>query len=165
MGASLSQVPPAILNKLIPFCKSPKNFLLFCGSPGIGKTHFCAALSEWALRNFMTVRYWKEAELLKKLRNSMDAYKGDYLEHLKEMVNHDFLIYDDIGSTGSTEWREEVLFEILDTRYNSMLPTVFTSNLSKNEFKNMYHPRIYDRLFARENIIIEVQGESYRQKA
>ncbi len=141
------------------------NFLIFCGSPGIGKTSFCSALTSWLFSSFDTFRYWKEASLLKRLRASMNDVKGDYLDTLKFMIDDQHLILDDIGSDGVNEWREEVLFNVIDERYNSMLPTVFTSNFSANEFKKVYHPRIYSRLFAKENIVIEIlNGDDLRQQ-
>lgn len=143
--------------------KKPKNFLIFCGNPGIGKTYFCAALIWWAEQTFDSWRYWDESEILKKVRSSMDNIKGDYLESLKLLVDDQLIIFDDVGSTGINEWREEVFFDIIDERYNTMLPTVITSNFSVADFKKVYHPRICSRLFASENTVIEIlEGEDLR---
>ncbi len=151
--------------KVSKFLEKPKNFLLYCGSPGIGKTYFCASLTSWVIKTFNTYRYWDESELLKRLRNEMDVSKGDYLETLKWLIDDQLLILDDVGSTGIREWREEVLFDLIDSRYNTMLPTIITSNFTVAEFKKCYHPRICDRLFATENTIIEIDdGISLRSQ-
>lgn len=134
----------------------PKNFLVYCGSPGIGKTYFCSALINWAYDKFNSMRYWNESELLKRIRSSMDDFKGDYLETLKHLIDDDFVIIDDIGSTGLNEWRKEVIFDAIDERYNSMKPTVITSNFSRKEFETLYHKRLSSRLFSTENFIIEI---------
>lgn len=148
---------------MMKFLEKPKNFLIFCGSPGIGKTYFCSALTEWAFKTFDTFRYWDESQILKRLRSGMDAFKGDYLDALEWLIDDQLLILDDVGSTGLREWREEVLFDLIDARYNSMLPTVITSNFTQAEFKKLYHPRVCDRLFASENTIIEIEdGQSLR---
>lgn len=140
------------------------NFLIFCGNPGIGKTFFCSALVPFAMRTFKSFRYWNESELLKRVRSSMDDYKGDYLETLKFLIDDDFIMIDDIGSTGLNEWRKEIIFDAIDERYCSMKPTVVTSNLSRNEFENNFHPRVASRLFANDNIIIEMpNGIDYRK--
>lgn len=163
MGANLAKIGSSPqTSKLAKFLDKPKNFLLYCGSPGIGKTYFCAALTEWAMRTFDTFRYWNEAALLKRLRANMDEYKGDYLESLSQLTDDQLIILDDVGSTGLREWREEVLFAFLDERYNSMMPTVITSNFTVQEFRQNFHPRICDRLFATENIIIEIKEPSLR---
>lgn len=87
----------------------------------------------------------------------MDSMKGDYLDMLKYMIDGEFLIIDDVGSsTKITEWREEILFAIIDERYNSMKPTIVTSNFTQKEFLEKYHPRIHSRLFSKENTVIEV---------
>jgi DNA replication protein DnaC len=86
----------------------------------------------------------------------MDETKGDYLEALKLLIDDEFIILDDVGSTGLNQWREEVLFDAVDERYNTMMPTLITSNFSVAEFKKLYHPRICSRLFATENTIIEI---------
>jgi len=136
--------------------KKKKNFLVFCGNPGIGKTYFCASLIEFALKEFDTFRYWNEGKLLQKIRDGMETYKGDYLHHLEYLIDDQFLMLDDIGSQGVNEWRQEIIFDTIDNRYNSMKPTVITSNFSKQDFAKKYHPRLMSRLFAEENIIIEL---------
>lgn len=136
--------------------EKPKHFLVYCGSPGIGKTYFCASLIEWALSSFKSFRYWNESELFKKVRASMEEYKGDYLEALKYMIDDQLVMLDDVGSMGLNEWRKEVIFDAIDERYNTTLPTVITTNYTSKEIKDFFHPRVYSRLFAKENIVIEI---------
>lgn len=143
---------------------NPKNFLIYCGNPGVGKTFFCAALFEWALTTFKSFRYWNESELLKKVRSSMEEYKGDYLQALKLLIDDDLVIIDDLGSTGLNEWRKEIIFDAIDERYNSMLPTIITSNFSVQEFQKNFHERVCSRLFSSENIIIDMQNGIDRRK-
>lgn len=141
-----------------------KNFLVYLGSPGIGKTYLCAAFTEWALMKFNSFRYWNESELFTRVRASIDETKGDYLQCLKLLIDDEFVIIDDLGSTGLTEWRKEVIFDAIDERYNSALPTVVTSNFSVAEIKQLYHPRLSSRLFAAENVIIEInEGTDLRK--
>lgn len=143
--------------------KGKKDFLIYCGNPGIGKTYFCAAMYEYALQNFKSVRYWNESELLKKIRGSMDEFKGDYLDCLKYLIDDEFVMLDDIGSTGLNEWRKEVIFDAIDERYNCMMPTVITSNFSVREFKEFFHQRVSSRLFGKDNYIIEIlDGDDLR---
>lgn len=136
--------------------KIKSNFLIYCGSPGIGKTYLCASLVEWAMMNFRSFRYWKEQDLLQQIRTNMDTYKGDYLLSLKYLIDDPLVIIDDIASDKHSEWREEVLFSLVDNRYNSMLPTIITSNLTVNQFKKTYQERFCSRLFAKDNQVIEI---------
>lgn len=144
--------------------KEPKNFLVFLTNSGVGKTHFLSALTAWLFEHFDTFRYWKEEDLHIALRASMSGdIKGDYLGFLKLLIDDQHVIIDDIGCEGVNEWRDGVLFKAIDERYNSMLPTILISNFSKNDFNKLYKPRISSRLFAKENIIIEMMnGEDLR---
>jgi len=135
--------------------KNPKNFLVFCGCPGIGKTYFSAAIVEWVISTFPTYRYHTENKLFNKVRDSFDM-KGDYHTTLKFLLDDDFIWLDDIGSDGHTQFREEIVFATIDNRYSCMKPTIITSNLSKNDFYKTYNPRIASRIFASENCVIEL---------
>lgn len=139
------------------FMNAKKHFLVFCGNPGLGKTHLCACLFEYVISSFNSFRYWTEYELFKRLRNKISDGRGDYIEELKYLLDDDFIFLDDIGSSGWNEWREEILFSAIDNRYSSMKPTLITSNLSKSEFQKTYHPRLISRIFNKENYIIDIQ--------
>lgn len=110
---------------------------------------------EWIIPNFRCFRYWNENNLLKRVRSSMDEFKGDYLDCLKYLIDDDIVILDDIGSSGLNDWRKEVLFAAIDDRYSSMKPTILISNFTKEEFKSIFHPRFTSRIFAKENTILE----------
>lgn len=106
-----------------------------------------------------SLRCYTESGLLRKLRNSFDSGpKGDYIELLHHLIDDDIIILDDVGSAGHTDWREEVLFEILDYRMKNGLQTVITSNLTENQMEREYHKRISSRMFARNNCIIDLES-------
>ncbi len=164
-GVSLStyQGTPLMLNCIDQFMNKKKNFLVFCGNPGIGKTLLCACLVEWALK-FRSFRYWKEIELFRRVRASIEDSKIDYQETLEFLIDDPFIMLDDIGSTGLTDWRKEIIFSAVEFRYKTMLPTLITSNLSRDDFEKKFPERVADRLFAKENIIIEdYETESFRK--
>ena len=144
--------------RIYAFLKNPKNFLVIIGDPGVGKSYICAAMFEWAIRNFHCFRYYDEQTLLEKLRKVIDENMGDYHKEMVYLLDDDMIFLDDIGSTRQTDWTREVLFSAFDERYNTMKPTVITSNLTREEFKTFYHPRVYSRLFASENTIIDLDG-------
>src|SRR5579862_8781807 len=113
--ASLANVsfPTGTEVKIIDFMKNPKNFLVICGNPGIGKTYICAAMTEWVLKTFNTSRYWNEKKLHTELKDSFNS-NWELLDYL---IDDDLIIYDDIGSEGFSEWKERVLTEVIDFRY------------------------------------------------
>lgn len=169
MDASLCQlqIPDEAATAIMKYIQTPKNMLVFCGSPGLGKTHFCAALTDWTFDFFNTRRYHKEEALLKTLREGISEGMGDYLTNLRLLIDDEVVILDDVGSGTNPdklsyrdfEFRREVFFSFLDYRYNQMLPTIITSNFSKEDFLKIYSERIVSRLFAAENTIIQLFGD------
>ena len=151
---------------------SEKNMLIYHGTAGIGKTYLCAALTDWCFEKFNDFRYWKEEDILRKLRLGISEGKGDYLHNLRSFVDTQLLILDDVGSginpekfsNRDLEFRREVFYSLLDYRYNAMLPTIITSNFSKQEFEIVYSKRITSRLFASENTDIEVLDGQDKRK-
>jgi DNA replication protein DnaC len=153
------QADDGISLKISDWMKKLKNFLIITGPAGTGKTYLCAAMMAHLKQKVNHFRAYNERELLKRIREGFsDSSSGDYIDHLHYLIDDQLIIIDDFGSSGHTDWREEVLFEAIDFRYNSMLPTIITSNLSKDEVYSTYGQRIHSRMFAKENTIIDMEG-------
>lgn len=138
--------------------------MVYVGNPGCGKTYFCAALMNHSLESnvFSSKRYWNERQLLSKIREDMEY--GSYQEILRYIIDDELLILDDLGSGGFGEWGRNVLFDLIDIRYSSCLPTVVTTNLTEGAIKTEFGERMASRLFADDNTIIEVRGHDLRKK-
>lgn len=135
------------------------------GSPGVGKTFFCSALIPWIHGKIHHYRYFTEREFLSRIRTGIDSSQGDYLENVKNMCDYDFFMLDDLGSSGMNDWRREVILDVIDNRYECQKPTVFTTNYNKSEIIDSLGKRSASRLFAAENLIIDMHGEKdYRQQ-
>jgi DNA replication protein DnaC len=130
------------------------------GSPGCGKTYFCAAMIAWGIGKMKDYKYFSESSLFSKLRASFSSeeQQEDYYYKIKRWCEFELFMLDDIGSTGQgqTGWRQEVLFEIVDLRHRSKLPTVFTTNLNESEIKEKLGLRTHSRLFDAENTVINL---------
>lgn len=148
--------------KLNQWIKGGKNFLVYLGSPGSGKTYMCAALIKYCWPKFESCRYWNEKKLMERLHVSMQE-KHDYIKTIEYLCDDELVVLDDLGSLGLNDWRREVIFEFLDKRYCSEKPTIITSNFSREEIKNQFHPRVASRLFCKENTIIESWGVDKRE--
>jgi len=159
IGACIGKLstPAGTLEKISSWVKKRENFLVIVGPAGTSKTYFCAAMIEILYEKFETFRAYDERDLFQRVRSSMIG-SGDYLQFLGLLLDDDLIIIDDVGSSGHTDWREEVLFDAIDQRYSSMKPTIVTSNLTKKDFYNIYGQRISSRLFAKENTIINLEG-------
>ncbi|MCW6663307.1 ATP-binding protein [Aerococcaceae bacterium NML190073] len=74
-------------------------------------------------------------ELYAELKRNSDS--GNFQRRIKHLKFVDVLIIDEIGAENLTDWvMDSVLFEILETRNNQNKLTLFTSNLTKQDYYN-----------------------------
>jgi DNA replication protein DnaC len=104
--------------------------LLFTGGNGVGKTHLAvAALQELALRKSVRGQYWDFHELIREIKNSYDAETSTTeLSVLEPVVSTPLLLLDDLGAWRMTEWMNDTLFYLLNSRYLAKRPTIITTN-------------------------------------
>ena len=73
---------------------------------------------------------------------------------------------DDLGQEYATDWSRQVLFDIIDTRYETKLPTFITTNINSSEWATYLGGACADRLqdhTLSKNVVL--QGTSVRRKA
>ena len=163
--AHLSKInqPDNISKALCDWASKPKGILFFISNPGVGKTYFCAAMCRDILEKKKNVRYMQERKLYQKMREVIQN-GWDYEQELRRLCEVEFFILDDIGSTQMTDFQKEVLFNFLDYRYTSNLPTIITSNIWIREMGDFFSPRFISRVKDKNNLIIEINGKDKRQE-
>ena len=105
--------------------------LLFYGDTGVGKTHLAVALMREAIiRKGARALFYETRELLKIVR---DTYSGSTeateLEILKPVLEAELLVLDDLGLEKKSEWVDETIGLVINTRYSERRLTVITTNL------------------------------------
>jgi DNA replication protein DnaC len=104
--------------------------LFFLGDPGVGKTHLAVAVLKFAMVNRGARGiFYDTRDLLKVIRSTYNAVvKTTELDVLRPVMEADLLVLDDLGAEKTSEWVEETLNLIVNTRYNERRTTIFTSN-------------------------------------
>jgi DNA replication protein DnaC len=176
----------AALEKAMAFCSGYPHLgadeglgLLFSGDNGVGKTHLAVGvLRELVETKGARGRYWDFHELIREIKSSYDPEtKTTELQVLEPVVEADVLLLDDLGAWKMTDWMNDTLFYILNSRYMAKRPTIITTNyqdvtreealaadpLRRREF---LVERIGQRLRSRLMemcLVVRLQGSDHRQ--
>ena len=120
--------------------------LMIYGSLGAGKTFLAGCIANELLNRGISVKMTS----LQRLIEAANADYGDGRENvLDEVANVSLLILDDFGMERHTEYMNEQIYEIINTRYKAQLPLIITTNLDKEDLENcdnLERKRIYDRI-------------------
>ncbi|HUR34244.1 MAG TPA: ATP-binding protein [Vicinamibacterales bacterium] len=100
------------------------------GQPGVGKTHLAVAILKQVIeRTGARGLFYDTRDLLRVIRSTYDpSTRTTELEILRPVMVADLLVLDDLGAEKTSEWVEETMNLIVNTRYNERRLTIFTSN-------------------------------------
>lgn len=142
--------------------KTGKGLLLY-GSVGTGKTYAACEVANALIDKGYPVLVTNFARLTNTIQGMFEG-KQEYIDSLNRFQ---LLVIDDLGAERKSEFMQEMVFNIIDSRYRSGLPLIVTTNLTIDEIKkpnDIGNTRIYDRIIER-CFPIEVTGSSRRRKA
>jgi DNA replication protein DnaC len=144
--------------------------LFLIGPPGIGKSHLAVA----ALKHAISTRgarglFYDVRELLKLIRSTYNpVVKTAEMEVLRPVLTAELLVLDDLGAERTSEWVEETLNLVVNTRYNERRPTIFTSNYEeKGDDPDSLLVRVGFRMHSRLHEMcefLEYDGADYRHR-
>jgi len=145
--------------------------LLFIGPPGIGKTHLAIAALKASIRaTGARARYCDTRSLLTRIRSTYNPLtRTAEIDVIRPIMDAQLLVLDDLGAERLTDWVEETMNVIVNTRYNARLPTIFTSNyedVRDREDMNSLLVRVGFRLHSRLSEMcefLEYDGPDYRE--
>jgi DNA replication protein DnaC len=127
------------------FAKDPNGWLVIVGASGYGKTHVAAAIANRCIAHGTPALFVVVPDLLDHLRA---AYKPDaevgYDQLFEQVRNAPVLVLDDVGTENATSWAQEKLFQIINHRFNSRLPTVITTNVPLRRTDERLRTRVTD---------------------
>jgi DNA replication protein DnaC len=146
--------------------------LLFHGPYGVGKTHLAVGILKAVIRKTAAKGYFFETpDLLRQVRNTYNAQVDETeMGVLKPILAADVLVLDDLGTEKTSEWVQEMLGLLINSRYNTRRPTILTSNLhdpmdsaDPNSFMFQIGARTRSRLLEMCEWV-EIQGHDIRDK-
>ena len=106
--------------------------IVFYGPPGVGKTHLATGLLKTVIRDKGGRGFFfQTTELLRLVRETYNRSVDETeMEVLRPVLEADVLVLDDLGVEKTSEWVQETLGLVINTRYNARRATIVTSNLA-----------------------------------
>lgn len=142
--------------------KANKRSIYLYGTTGVGKTTILKCFwDNIKLGGYKTKSFIILSDFFDKLLK-LQAEKGTYLYDLDETKKKDILFIDDLGVEKYSEFREEIIYKIINYRYENNLPTIISSNLSIKELEAKYSDRISSRISGM-CLVKRLVGEDKRQ--
>lgn len=138
--------------------------LVVLGTAGTGKTYTACAITRHVVRECGFAAIYTTA--LKAIREVKDTYRRDSKRSEQEVISSfvtpDLLVIDEIGVQFGTDSERQILFEIVNERYQAMKPTILISNLALPELAEYAGDRVIDRMRDNGGAIVVFSGKSRR---
>ncbi len=145
----------------LAYAEHPRNWLVFTGPYGSGKTHLAAAIANERARRGDHVLFVVVPDLLDYLRGAFNPESTvPYDRRFEEVKRAPLLILDDLGTESATPWAREKLYQLLNFRYNAHLPTVITTAKPIDQIDERIRTRILD---PRRSVVFALTVPPYMQ--
>lgn len=122
---------PDVLAWCENFTESSPSLLLH-GRVGTGKTHQAYGAIRTLAARGLSIGW--HADTAPGMLASLRPREGtDSEAEYRKIASVPLLLLDDLGAAKASEWTEEILYRLVNDRYNAMLPGLFTSNVPLRE--------------------------------
>jgi len=137
---------------------------LFIGKPGTGKTHLAVGIG------LQVMREQNRAVLFTTVMRAIRRIKDTWVKGSNEsesqaiaaLVFPDLLILDEVGVQFGSDFERNILFDVLNERYEKRRPTILLSNLSQDDVTGYMGERIIDRIREDGGKLVPFVWESHR---
>lgn len=145
------------------------------GENSTGKTHLAACICNRLIKKGYSCLWTSGGTMLSAMSASYNGESG-LSALLRKFKNSDFVFWDDLGKEfisrerevgkGKAGWAETQIVELINDRYNSMLPVIFTSNYTIEGLHKRLNldTALVERVNEMSTAKILVKGDNFRAK-
>jgi len=139
--------------------------LIFTGRPGTGKTHLAIGIALHVMKENRTVLFTTTMRALRRIKDTWSNCSTETeSQAVATFTTPDLLILDEVGVQSGSEFEKNIIFDIMNERYENCRPTIVLSNLTKDELIAFLGERVFDRLREDGGKVVGFTWESYRGK-
>lgn len=120
--------------------------LMLLGSTGTGKTFAAASIANALIDRGISVYMENILSVCDQMTSLFDEERPAFI---RDLQNYRLLILDDFGVERGSDFVQEQIYNIIETRYRSGKPLIITSNLALERIAkcdDLKYSRTYDRL-------------------
>lgn len=151
--------------------RNQRNGLFIVGNCGVGKSHLAYAVANALIEKNTSVICMTMIDLLLKIKSSFQSKEQTEEQILKIYEDCSLLVIDDLGKEKPTEWALQMIYTIVDRRYNALKPIIVTTNYGASDLIKRFTlnddsstgAAIVDRLFETCNYV-PITGDSFRKR-
>lgn len=137
--------------------------LLLKGSYGTGKTHLAVSILRETAEAGIPGMFVVVPDLIAKMLASFDAKDGKAGALVETAKSVPLLVLDDLGAEKPKPWVVELVYVLINHRYEHMLPTIITTNYDGKQLDAVFGRRIVSRL-TEMTVPVNIWAEDYRMR-
>ncbi|QIQ73213.1 ATP-binding protein [Pseudomonas coronafaciens] len=143
--------------------------VMLLGQVGTGKTHLATAMLQQVIRYFgnqgVTGLYVTAGGIIRSVKETFGSQAKTESQVYADLIGPHLLVIDEVGLQAGTDFERQVLFEVINGRYEQLKPTIIVSNLSITDLKVSMGDRAVDRLRDRGGLVCVFRWPSARGAA
>lgn len=139
---------------------------MLLGTVGTGKTHLGAAMLQAVIRQHalagLVGLYATAGSIIRDVKATFGNRGRTEADVYADLIRPDLLVIDEVGVQHGTDFERQVLFEVINGRYEKIKPTIVVSNLGVTELRQCLGDRAVDRLRDKSGIVVVFRWASAR---
>lgn len=139
---------------------------MLLGTVGTGKTHLGTAMLQAVIREHAHAGlhglYTTAGSIIRDVKATFGNRGRTEADVYADLIRPDLLVIDEVGVQHGTDFERQVLFEVINGRYEKIKPTIVVSNLGVTELRQCLGDRAVDRLRDKSGIVVVFRWASAR---
>ncbi|MBI6911672.1 ATP-binding protein [Pseudomonas palleroniana] len=139
---------------------------MLLGTVGTGKTHLGAAMLQAVIRQHahagLRGLYATAGSIIRDVKATFGNRGRAEADVYADLIYPDLLVIDEVGVQHGSDFERQVLFEVINGRYEKVKPTIVVSNLGVTELRQCLGDRAVDRLRDKSGIVVVFRWASAR---